>query len=275
MAVGQRTGKIDPFQLYGPYGAETFTNYTQAQLKPNQVYRLKLIDQDLSKSLKRLKRLSKLYVVEFKNNTIDSFPDEITTFKNLMYLKSSANPIKKLPEDIGNTPTLKSLILHHVSLDSLPQSFNKINSLTELEIQINSADTLKIGNSLSGIFNLKSVILYKCQLDTFPLGLDKNTKLKKVLAVDCNLKHLTPSIGKNESIQILILDKNRFTTFPEELITNKSIKELSLRDNKITHIPEKVARMRSLEILDLTGNSIPDRELEVLKILLPGCKIIH
>lgn len=271
----QRNDKIDPFQLYGPYGSEIFTNYSQAQLKANQVFRLKVIDEDLSKSLKRLKRLSKVYAVEFKNNNIDSFPDEISTFKNLMYLKTSGNPIKKLPETIGSTPTLKSLILHHVNLDSLPSGFNNLSSLTELEIQINSADTFKIGNALSGIYNLKSVVLYKCQLDTFPLGLDKNTKLRKILAVDCNLSHLTPSIGDNESLQTLVLDKNKFSEFPEELTKNKSIRELSLRENQIMHLPENVARMRSLEILDLTGNNIPAREIDVIKALLPGCKIIH
>lgn len=274
-ANGQNRDKIDPFQLYGPYGSEVFTNYTQAQLKPNQVFRLKLIDQDLSKSLKRIKRLHKLYVIELKNNHIDSFPEEITTFKNLMYLKSAGNPIKKLPENIGNAPTLKNLILHHVELDSLPSNFNRLNSLTEIEIQINNSDTLKIGNAFSGIFNLKSIMLYKCNLDTFPLGLDKNTKLKKVIMVDCKLTSLTPTLGNNNSIEVLVLDKNNFKEFPKELINHKTIKDLSLRNNKITHLPESVSKMKSLEILDLSGNNIPQIEIEIVQALLPGCKIIH
>ena len=89
--------KLDPFQVYGPYGAKVYDNYTQALLTPENCYRLKSHNQDLSKSFRKLKKLHKLFVVELKNNNIDSIPEAISTFRNLMYLKSSGNALKKLP----------------------------------------------------------------------------------------------------------------------------------------------------------------------------------
>ena len=101
--------KLDPFQIYGPYGSKTYENFSQALLNIENCYRLKCHNQDLSKNLKRLKKLKKLYVIELKNNNIDSFPEEISSFRNLMYIKSSGNSLKKLPQSLGFTPTIKSL----------------------------------------------------------------------------------------------------------------------------------------------------------------------
>ena len=156
--------KLDPFQIYGPYGAKIYDNYSQALLTSENCYRLKLHNQDLNKNLKKLKKLNKLFVVELKNNNIDTIPEELSTFRNLMYFKSSGNPLKKLPESFGTTPTLKSLILHHVAMDSLPSSFNQLGSLMELEIQINNSDTFDVKNRLSGLFNLKTLMIYKSNL---------------------------------------------------------------------------------------------------------------
>tara|TARA_B100000676_G_C17846027_1_gene715533 strand:- start:51 stop:740 length:690 start_codon:yes stop_codon:yes gene_type:complete len=228
----------------------------------------------LSKNLKRLKKLKKLYVIELKNNNIDSFPEEISSFRNLMYIKSSGNSLKKLPQSLGFTPTIKSLILHHVSIDSLPNSFNKLGSLMELEIQINNADTFDVGDRLSGLYNLKTLMIYKSNLKSFPIGLDKNLKLEKILIVNSNLNALDSSFSGMKKIETLILDKNNFETFPEEILDLKTLKELSLRDNNLISLPEKVAKLKGLELLDLTGNKIPVSDVEILKILLPYCKII-
>jgi len=267
--------KLDPFQVYGPYRAKVYEDFSQALLNANDCYRLKPLNEDLSKNLKKIKKLDKLYVIEFKSNNIDSFPEEISSFRNLMYLKSSGNSLKKLPESIGLTPTLKTLVLHHVKMDSMPDSFNKLESLMELEIQVNNADTFKLKNSLNGLYNLKSLMLYKTNLPEFPVGLNKSPKLKKVLMVDCGLTQIDSSFALSKGIQTLILDKNKFQEFPTELIQIETLKELSLRNNQITHLPEKVAFIRGLEILDLTGNNIPPLELDIVRVLLPHCKIIH
>ena len=212
--------KLDPFQIYGPYGAKIYDNYSQALLTSENCYRLKLHNQDLNKNLKKLKKLNKLFVVELKNNNIDSIPEEISTFRNLMYFKSSGNPLKKLPESFGTTPTLKSLILHHVAMDSLPSSFNQLGSLMELEIQINNSDTFDVKNRLSGLFNLKTLMIYKSNLKSFPIGLNENYKLKKILIVNSGLTQLDSSFAYMKNIQTLILDKNNFEEIPKEIFNS-------------------------------------------------------
>lgn len=265
---------LDPFQVYGPYGSAVYDNYSQALLNATNCYRLKSHDQDLSKNLKKIKKLDKLYVIELKNNNIDSLPEVISTFRNLMYLKSSGNPLKKLPESIGSAPTIKSIILHHVKMDSLPDSFSNLGSLMDLEIQVNTADTFDLQDELSGLYNLKSLMIYKNNLKAFPVGLDKSKKLKKVLIVNSGLTQIDSSFGLMNDIQTLILDKNQIEDFPKEILKLKTLKELSLRENKLTSLPEGLAQIRGLEILDITGNNIPLVEIDILKALLPYCKVI-
>ncbi len=266
--------KMDPFQIYGPYKAKIYESFSQALNNADDCHRLKSHNEDLSKNLKKIKKLNKLYVIDLKSNNIDTLPEEICSFQNLMYLKSSGNALRKLPETIGSTPTIKSLILHHVNLDSLPNSFKGLRSLMELEIQINNADTLNLKDGFSGLYNLKSLMLYKANLKAFPTGLNHSKKLKKVLMVDCGLQRIDSSFTLMEDLQTLILDKNNFEQFPLELIEIKTLKELSLRANKLTSIPEKLGKLRGLQLLDLTGNNIPMIEVDILRTLLPHCKII-
>ena len=253
--------KLDPFQIYGPYGTNVYENYTQALLNAESCYRLKIYNQDLSKTVKKLKKLKKLYVIEFKNNNIDSLPEEISSFNNLMYLKSSGNSLKKLPNSFGLSPTIKSLVLHHTQLDSLPNNFNQLESLMELEIQINDAEIFDLKNTLSGLYNLKTLMIYKNNLKSFPSGLDKNTKLKKVLIVNSGLTEIDSSFGKMKNIQTLILDENKFKKFPKEIFELKTLKELSLRENQLTSLPEDIIRIKgspslsSLRQYSISGRS--------------------
>lgn len=267
--------KMNPFQMYGPYGSNVFENFTQALLNSESCYRLKSHNQDLSKNVKKLKKLKKLYVIDFKNNNIDSLPEEISSFRNLMYFKSSGNPLKKLPESFGLTPTIKSLILHHIQLDSLPSNFNHLESLMELEIQINNSETFNIKNSLSGLYNLRSLMIYKNNLESFPSGLNRNTKLKKVLIINSGLTQLDSSFAKMEDLKTLILDENKFKKFPKEVFALKTLQELSFRKNQLTSLPEEITKIKGLKILDLSGNNIPKSEIEIAKILLPNCKILN
>ena len=78
-----------------------------------------------------------------------------------------------------------------------------------------------------------------------------------------------------KNIQTLILDKNNFEEIPKEIFKLKTLKELSLRENQLTSLPEEISKIKGLELLDLTGNKIPISDVDILKALLPYCKIIN
>jgi Leucine-rich repeat (LRR) protein len=117
-------------------------------------------------------------------------------------------------------------------------------------------------------------MIYKNNLKSFPCGLNKNTKLKKVLIVNSGLAQIDSSFARMENIQTLILDKNKFEKFPKEIFELKTLKELSLRENLLKSLPEDIIRITGLEILDLTGNEIPKSQIEIVRILLPKCRIM-
>ncbi len=266
---------FDAFQLYGPYGSTIYPTYYGALKNHKEAYKVKSYGEDLNKGFSKLKKLNKLYVFEIKNNNIDSFPEIIGSFKNLMYLSSSKNPLKKLPESFGKLQSLKILKLHYTSIDSLPNNFSALNQLQTLEIQSNNADTFFTKNALKGLYNLKSLTIFKTNLKEFPLGMEKNKKLKNVVIVDCQLENIDPKFSDNKIVSTLILDNNKIKEFPLEFIKLKTLKELSLRNNNIKKLPEKVSYLSGLEVLDLRGNPISKYEINIIKVLLPKCRIIH
>ena len=88
------------------------------------------------------------------------------------------------------------------------------------------------------------------------------------------MSQIDSSFALMKNTESLILDENNFKEFPKEIINLKTLKELSLRNNKLTSLPEDISFIRGLEILYLSGNNIPPNEIDVLRVLLPHCKII-
>tara|TARA_B110000211_G_C14083143_1_gene555501 strand:+ start:2018 stop:2884 length:867 start_codon:yes stop_codon:yes gene_type:complete len=267
--------KFDAFQLYGPYGSTIYPTYYGALKNHKEAFKIKSHGEDLNKGFNKLKKLNQLYVFELQNNSVDSFPEIIGSFKNLMYLSSSQNPLKKLPESFGNLKSLKILKLHYTSIDSFPNNFSRLNQLQTLEIQSNDADTLFTKEALKGLYSLKSLTIFKCNLKEFPKGMENNNKLSNIVMVDCNIEKVDSGFCSNTKISTLILDKNNIKEFPMELIRAKTLRELSLRNNQISKLPEEVANLRGLEVLDLRGNPISKYEINIIQILLPQCKVIH
>ena len=236
---------FDAFQLYGPYGSTIYPTYYGA-LKYARPFAPKVFTNSVYSSIFFL---------------LIWLPPGILS-ATILFLESLLQ-------------SLKILKLHYTSIDSLPNNFSSLNQLQTLEIQSNSADTFFTKNALKGLYNLKSLIIFKTNLKEFPLGMENNKKLKNVVIVDCKLENIDPNFSDNKIVSTLILDNNNLKEFPMEFIKLKTLKELSLRNNNIKQLPERVSYLNGLEVLDLRGNPISKYEINIIEVLLPKCKIIH
>ena len=266
--------ELNPFQVYGPFGSITYNSISDALKNSKEAFKLKSINEDWSKQLKKLNKLSGLYVLEIQSNNIDSLPFEFGEMRDLMYFKTSGNPLFYLPPSIGSMYSLRTMKLYHTALDSLPKEFNQLRALQSLEIQSNTADTLYTQKSFSGLVSLTNLMFYKTTLDHLPYGLEYNRKLTQVSFIDCGVTGLDSLFKLPEHIHTLILDNNQIDSFPPALFDYPSLRVLSLRNNQLTQLPEFIKDLRGLEVLDVRGNQISDYEATVLQILLPQCKIL-
>jgi hypothetical protein len=73
--------KLDPFQIYGPYGSNVHENYTQALLNSESCYRLKIYNQDLSKTVKKLKSLKSSLSLNLKTTILILYRRKFQAFE--------------------------------------------------------------------------------------------------------------------------------------------------------------------------------------------------
>ena len=265
---------LDPFYIYGPREDVIFVDYNKALKQNNSVSKLKLIDVDLSSNGEKLAKFDSLCILELQNNHLSSFPVKFFSNANLQYLSSSGNPITGFSNEIFGLSSLIILKLHKTAIDSFPPSFKYLSNLKEFDFQLNE-DTCKLGSAFSGLKMIKKILINKVPLSEFPIGLDKNKNLIELYLPFCNLSKMDSSLFLCQKLEVLVLDNNQFSTFPRQFSNLKSLRKLSLKNNQIKNCPEFLSELKQLEILDLTGNPIDVHQLEVLKILLPTCRITH
>lgn len=266
---------VDPFQIYGPFGSITYKSYYAAIKNYKEAFKLQSHNEDWTKGIKKFDRLSNLYVFDISTNNIDTLPESMGTMKDLMYFKTSGNPFRTLPNSIGGCYSLRTIKLHFCAIDSLPKSFNQLRNLRELEIQANQADTLHFQNALKNLTALNQLFIYKSNLKAVPNYFNTCPKLASVAIIDCGIQDLDSNFTLPKSCNTLILDNNPFNQFPKKITEFTSLRVVSLKNCGITALPEWISKLTGLEVLDITGNSIDLYQIDVLKILLPQCKIIY
>lgn len=265
----------DPFYRYGFPHEQIYVDIELALSNAKEVSKLKIEDTDLSLMVDKLRKIKNVQVLKLANNHLDSLPEELFKNGKLLYFESLGNPLKKLPANFGQNIGLKEFKLIGAKLDSLPNSFSSLSRLSRIEMQSVESDSLLLNNALSKLTQLSEVLFYKVPLTQFPITSSSKLQLHQVYLVDCNLSQIDSLFWENSKVEVLVLDNNQISEIPKEVVNLEALVTLSLKNNKIEHLPEYFSRLKTLKTLDISGNKIPRHEMEIIRILLPNCKIIY
>ena len=85
------------------------------------------------------------------------------------------------------------------------------------------------------------------------------------------IQRLPRSIGKMESLRVLLLDYNRLEELPDELFMLTKLERLSLARNKLTKLPRVIGNLKSLKYVDVSGN----RKMKSITSGISGCKSLE
>jgi Leucine-rich repeat (LRR) protein len=268
---------LPPLKRYGPYGSPIYTNLNDALRDAKNVYKLDLSDQyiDWNKDAKKLAKLEQLQALQIGNNSINNLPPEIFSLKNLIYFSSKFNPITAIPKEIGELELLFHLELIGAKLDSLPDEFCNLLSLKIFHLQNNLADTLKLPSNIGKLKSLQDVIIYNTPLDSIPKSIGELENLKSLVLAKNKLAKLPNEISKLKKLEVLVLDNNQISSLPRNIYELRNLKVLSLRNNQLTQLNDDIVNYRNLVKLDLRGNTFSEEQLEIIRILLPGCNILY
>lgn len=146
-------------------------------------------------------------LIIYGNDTVRSLPMR-GNIPPLHELWVTNNPVKSLPEDIGEQTALETLSVTNARLTRLPES---------------------IGN----LTNLKYLYLYGNNLNSLPDSIGNLANLELLDLSHNNLTQLPPTLAKLEYVEVLNLTGNKLTSFPRFL--PPYLKILFIGDNPIPY----------------------------------------
>ncbi len=268
----------EPFENYGPPNTISFYSLKDAFKHPETTYKLKLsgLIED-TKHLNKIGQLSNLQSLCLIDNKLDSLPEGLSAFKSLLYFESKENKLNQIkPEMAMEWRQLSFFKVVNASLDSLPETVGAWGNIASIELQgIISKDTFKFPKDVKYWKNMNDLLFYSVNIVSLPSSFNSMTKLKNMVMVKCNLNHLPRSLNSLKSLEELVLDDNKFDEFPECINGMYSLTYLSIQNNSLKKISENISNLQKLKTLNIKGNAIEAYDIEILKVLLPNCKIIY
>ncbi|MFN4233937.1 MAG: leucine-rich repeat domain-containing protein [Bacteroidia bacterium] len=267
---------LPPLKKYGPYGSEIYTSLNDAVKNSKNTYKLDLSDQfiDWNKDAKKLSKLEQLQALQIGNNSINYLPTEISYLSNLIYFSSKFNPLQSLPKEIGNLDLLIHLELIGAKIDSFPKELCNLSNLKIFHIQNNLADTLHLPECIGNLTNLQDIIIYNSPIDSIPNSIGELKNLKSLVLAKNKIKKLPNEICNLKNLEVLVLDNNEISNLPRNIYELRKLKVLSLRNNQLSSLNDDIVNFRNLAKLDIRGNSFSEEQIEIMRILLPGCNIL-
>ena len=230
--------------------------------------------------------------LDLSRRGLTSIPEGLPLLTEVEVLKLSHNPLKTLPQSLGNLVHLKqlelgkcgltaagSLVLTQltslVELDlsenvvkTLPQDFSKLKLLKKLDLS--SCGITELGPGIGELTSLEVLKLSGNKIKTLPQDLS-NLKLLMILYLrNCELTELGPGIGELTSLKELNLSGNKIKTLPQDLSNLKLLIKLNLRNCKLRELGPGIGELTSLKELNLSGNKIKTlpQDLSNLKLLM-------
>lgn len=268
---------LPPLKKYGPFGSQIYTNLNDAVKDAKNAYKLDLSDQfiDWKKDAKKLVKLDQLQVFQLGNNSLSYLPAEISSLNNLVFFSSKFNPLVSIPKEFGTLDLLTHLELIGTKLDSFPAEFCNLASIKIFHLQNNLSDTLHLPQNFGKLNTLQDIIIYNSPMDTLPASIGELKNLKSLVLSKNKLKFLPSEICNLKNLEVLVLDNNELSKLPRNIYELRKLKVLSLRNNQLSSLNDDIVNFRNLAKLDLRGNNFSEEQIEIMRILLPGCNILY
>jgi Leucine-rich repeat (LRR) protein len=214
---------------------------------------LDLSDLDGTAIPSRIKKLTKLKILNLSDNLFSVFPLEILELGYLEELNMNGNDLSALPMDISKLQSLKKLVLSENLFIDFPVEVLRLRCLENLDLSRNNISNLK-----KNLFSDESIGL--------GLSNQKESHLIKLNLSENNLSGVPEDISKLENLTDLDLHRNDFDKFPIEISKLHHLQRLDLSENNISNINDEISDLESLQELDLSGNGFTDLPPEISKL---------
>ena len=169
--------------------------------------------------------------------------------------------INELPNNIGEFSNLTSLRIEFLTDTTLPESFQYLLNLKELELKGNLEE---LSNNFGNLINLTKLSIIG-KLQTLPESFSRLINLE-YLQINGNLQFLPDDFNALNNLIELDLSNNNFSRVIHDLISLPRLKKLILQNNKISEHDE-LGELKTLNYLDLSNNKIEKISFRIAELL--------
>ncbi|CAI7882570.1 unnamed protein product [Closterium sp. NIES-54] len=182
--------------------------------------------------------------------SITDLTDQFTSLTCVEKLTISMCSIVTLPENFGNFPALKTLVLHMLPLLlRLPDSFTGLASL-ETFFLLDCDGVHELPEGFGCLTGLKTLNLASCSAMDLPEDLGELTNLQTFRLEDNNDEELPFSFTQLVSLTRLELDRCLIRKLPGGMRGMTNLQEVYIQNcSRIKRLPEFVTALTSLQVL--------------------------
>ena len=175
------------------------------------------------------------------------------TGRNVTEIVLTLSQLKTIPESINKLNSLTYLEMGHNYLVKLPNSIGDLHSLTQLYIENNCL--IYLPDSIGDLYKLIVLNISNNRLQQIPESIGNLTSLE-ILELQHNcLIYLPDSIGDLYKLIVLNISNNFLTTLPESINKLKSLECLYGENNMLLQLPESIIDLcHSLGVIHLENN---------------------
>lgn len=205
----------------------------------------------LSELSPAIENLSKLKVLDVQCNNLEDIPGEFGRMESLKNFLVDGNALRKIQRSKyadGNTIKFKKYLLTRLAPDEQTKKENVKKNMSQ-----SVEEALKSGH------RTRTLCLQGFNLNVIPEDVWEVEGIKVLDLSQNKLSEATETLDDiavfEDSLQSLILDKNKYRSFPMSLLSLPKLKKISFSFNQINALPRNIGSLVMLTELHLANNN--------------------
>ena len=205
-----------------------------------------------------------LKTLNLQHNLLSDLPESFSAQTLLKDLNLSSNRLTKFPPVIFKLHNLKRIFLNENFISVLPENLKSLH-ITTLSLKRNPL--IKIGNSLSELKCIVSLVLNSCLLTEIPAYLSSFSTVTNLDLSDNNITSSSNFVLPS-SLTDLSLADNPLAEVPQSIQNITKINKLSLHSCSLKELPTFIGALQHLEHLNISNNCLQQLPIEVSNTML-------
>lgn len=240
---------------------------------PKTLLTINLSGNRLTDFPKQLMTYSQLQMLDLSQNQLTSISSQICELKMLRTLICANNQLddNSLPKDFGSNlaNNLRVLSLSGNLFQKIPQQILELKSLKSLYLGSNAIE--EVPRDIYQMESLRLLYLGGNQLESLPEEVGRLKHLESLSLCENKLRSLPTTIVQLKSLRSLALHRNQLTTLPEQIVKLRSLIELSLRNNPLVMRFVKDMMYETPSLMELSARAIKINKIHYNDNDLPNC----